>query len=97
MAKFVKFDKEAWEARKTEKKAQREAKKAEGIDKKKLGKRIALGASYLGVAATAAVTAVKLYSMYTGKQAELMADCPVEDAGAELPVEADVEIEAGEV
>lgn len=94
MAKYLKFDKEAWEHDKAERKAKREERKAANADKK-LGKRVALAGGCLGVAATAAVTAVKIYSMYQQKQA--MADFPVEDAGDELPVETvdDVTMEVG--
>lgn len=97
MAKYVKFDKETWEADRAKKKADRKQKWADNAEKrKKIGKKIAFAGSMFGAGVGAALGAVKLWSMFSTKD-QICVDYPMEEAGAEeLPVETEEVIE-GEV
>lgn len=64
MKKFITIDKTALKENMEERKAERAAKKAEKEANKKpsnIGKKFALAGSYVAVATTAALTAVKVY------------------------------------
>lgn len=92
MKKFITIDKTALKENMEERKAERAAKKAEKEANKKpsnIGKRFALAGSYVAVATTAALTAIKVYQSMA-KPMVVVSDM---DVSAEAPIEFDVETE----